>query len=566
MTTSSFPPLLSILIFWPVLGAILVAAVGKSHPERARYWALGVALVELIPAVLLLVLFDWSKDGMQLEELVGWLPAFGLAYHVGVDGISVFLVALTALLAVVALLLSWDDAAGRRPAYAGLVLLLEAGVIGAFAALDLVLFFVFWEAMLVPMYLLTGVLGGPRRVYAALKFFLYTSAGSLIMLAGILVVRFAQPTPTGAGSFDIQALAATPLPPGTQGWLFFAFALAFAIKVPLFPLHNWLVDLYSQSPLGALVLATMLVKVGAYGFLRIAIPLFPDAARGAAPLISILAVVSILYGAMLALAQRDLVRLLAFSSMSHMGFVMLGIFALNMQGIQGASIQLINHGVTVGALFAIAALIRRRTRTLELNRLGGLSARWPILAGFFLLVLFSSVGLPGLNSFVGEFLILLGAFGSNVTLGILAALGIILAAVYLLNAYRRAMWGEPRSEVSGADLRWPEIVALAPLAALVVFIGVFPSTILQPLAGPADAIVRGVTRPSSPEPSDGASAGFPAVVDGSIDLPVVADSSVRQGEPNLGARVTTASCSAYSPEWMAPVAFPQWRTAPVAFP
>jgi NADH-quinone oxidoreductase subunit M len=390
-----------------------------------------------------------------------------------------------------------------------LILFLEGTVVGALVSLDLILYFVFWEAMLIPMYLLISSFGGARRGYAALKFFIYTSVGSLLMLLAILYVSYLHTNNTGAGeiTFDLTALIGTPMTLTAEYWLFAAFALAFAIKLPIFPLHSWLPDAYSQSPITVLVLATMLVKVGAYSFLRFAIPLFPQATRDLMPWLAILATIGIIYGGLVAAAQRDMVRLLAFSSLAHLGFIGLGIFALDRRGIQGSLLQMVNHGVSSGALFLIVAMIAARVGTFDIAALGGLGHRWPVLTGVFVLAAFSSLGLPGLNGFVGEFLILLGAFRTQRLLTVIATFGVLLAAIYVLRLFRRTMFGSERGGENSAtsagtspvtmtgDLSLREIGALLPLLILIVWIGVYPTPFLQRTEGAVRNVVRAIELP-----------------------------------------------------------------------
>lgn len=495
MITLGFP-ILSVLIFLPALGGLLILLAGPARERLVRAIALVVSLVELGLAASLLLALPSGSAAPQLVERAPWIPPLGAEYHLGVDGISALLIGLTALLTVLAVGASWRVMEGRASAFAGSLLFLSTGVVGAFAARDLLLFFVFWEVMLIPMYLLVGTCGGPRRVYAALKFFLYTTAGSLLMLVGLLSLYLYHQAQTGVYTFDLTALATTRLPVDVQVWLFLAFALAFAIKVPIFPLHTWIGDLYTQAPTAALVLATMMVKVGAYGFLRFNLPLFPDASVLLAPILSALAVVGILYGGVVAWAQRDLVRLMAYSSVAHLGFVVLGIFALNGTGASGAVLQMINHGISAGAIFVIAAMIYTRTRTTDLDSLGGLAKRWPVLAGFFLVAVFSSAGLPGLNGFVGEFLILLGAFRAQPAFGVLGALGVVISAIYLLSLYRRAMHERPSDGLDSrsGDVTRREALVLVPMVALIVILGLYPSPVLRLIEGPVEAQLSGTAR------------------------------------------------------------------------
>jgi NADH-quinone oxidoreductase subunit M len=475
-------PILTFLIFLPLAGAVPLLFFARNDTLLVRTWTLLVTLGELLLALVLLPGFRLGVTAPQYVERVPWVPTLGIQYFLGLDGISLAMVLLTAFLAVIAVIASWPAMAGEHSKeYAGFLLLLETGVVGSFLALDLVLFFAFWEAMLIPAYLLVGICGGPRRVYAAYKFFLYTAVGSLLMLIGIIGVYVAHIQAGGAPTFDSLVLAQSPLGGGLQTWAFLAFALAFAIKTPIWPLHTWLPDLYSQSPLGALVLITMLTKVGVYGFLRFAIPLFPTAAASFAPLLAALGIVGIIYGGLSAYVQRDLVLVIAYSSLAHLGFIVLGIFTLSHQGIQGAVVQMVNHGITAGTLFLIASLILARTGTTALDRLGGIAAKWPVLASFGLVAMLSSVGLAGLNGFVGEFLIVYGAFVTNWVYAALAALGIVIAAVYLCRMYGVAMHGPPAPGLQGPDLTGREVVALVPLVVLIVAIGVYPGPLLATL-------------------------------------------------------------------------------------
>lgn len=487
-------PVVSLLIFLPLIAALVCLLLPADSAGLARPLALAVALVTLVIAAVALAGYQGATPGLAYEERVAWAPSLGISYHLGLDGLNILLVALTALLTVVALLTSWERMAERPRLFAALLLLLEGTVIGALSAVDLILYFVFWEAMLIPMYLLIGAFGGARRGYAALKFFIYTSVGSLLMLLAILATAFLH---GGApASFDLADLAGGAMSLGAQRWLFLAFALAFAIKLPLFPLHSWLPDAYTQAPVTVLVLATMLVKVGAYSFFRFAIPLFPQAAAELMPSLAVLATIGIIYGGVIAARQRDIVRLLAFSSISHLGFIGLGIFALDRQAAQGSILQMVNHGLSSGALFVIAALLLARTGTLDLTSLGGLAKRWPVLAACFMLATFSSLGLPGLNGFVGEFLILLGAFQTERVLAVIASFGVLLAAIYLLRLFRSTMHG-PEVAPTGeglvtSDLTARELLALAPLLVLIVWIGVYPAPFLRRTEGAVTQVLATV--------------------------------------------------------------------------
>ncbi|TAK25543.1 MAG: NADH-quinone oxidoreductase subunit M [Chloroflexota bacterium] len=469
--------MITTLIALPVIGALAIL-VFRSSASATRWLSLAFALAEAALAALLVLGFDPGSSGVQFAEAVAWVPALGIQYAVGVDGISLWMIALTAFLAPIAIGASWPLMEEHARDFGALLLLLTSGLIGAFAATDMVLFFVFWEVMLIPMYLLIGMRGGDRRIGAAIKFFIYTAVGSLLMLAGIIALH------VHASSKGINSFAIADLVRAAQGgvpfWIFLVFVLAFAIKVPLFPLHTWLPDAYTQAPLPTLVLGTMLVKVGAYGFIRFIYPLFPNELALNANWLTILAVIGIIYGALCAIAQRDLVRLLAYSSISHLGFVLLGILALNSQGVMGGLIQMVNHSISAGALFIVAAMIARRVGSTDIVNLGGLAARYPLIAAFFLLSMFSSAGVPGLNGFVGEFLTMLGAFQPRQRLVVVAAGGVVLGAIYLVWMFQRLMHGRQKTQtvIDGRDLTMREALVLIPLAVAMVWIGVRPNTLL----------------------------------------------------------------------------------------
>ncbi len=501
-------PVLTALIFIPVVGAAVVPFVNRESTGAIKGWAMVVALANLVVAGIMLSGFQSGTAAMQFVEKVPWIPSLGIGYHLGVDGISVLLVALTAFLTPVAIIASWREMGSRAKEYAVLLLLLESGVIGAFVALDLVLFFVFWEVMLIPLYLLIGVCGGERRVYAALKFFLYTAVGSLLMLVAILAMAILYKGQAGQYSFDLAQLAGMRMPAQLGMWLFLAFALAFAIKVPVFPLHAWLPDAYTQAPTAVLVLATMLVKVGAYGFLRFGLAIFPKEMVAAAPVFLVLGVIGVVYAGLVAVVQRDVVRLLAYSSIAHMAFIVLGIFSLDAQGISGATLQMVNHSLSTGGLFILAAMLTERTRTSQISSLGGLARRWPVMAALFTLVLFSSVGLPGLNGFVGEFLILVGVFQVAPVAAIIASSGVLLAAVYLVWMFQRTMHSEDSGAGAGmGDLSWREIVTLVPVVVMIVWIGIFPTAFLGRMEASVGSLVTQVQVASS-APSQGAVASI----------------------------------------------------------
>jgi NADH-quinone oxidoreductase subunit M len=476
-------PLLSIVVLLPLAGALVLLGFPREHPTAARWCALVVMLLTFVVSLVLYVRFDPALPHMQFGERVAWLPSLGIFYHLGVDGISLPLVLLTTFLSPIALLQAWRSVETKVKEFTIVMLLLETGMLGVFVALDLFLFFIFWEAMLIPMYFLIGIWGGERRIYATLKFVLYTMAGSAVMLVGILVLYFLNAQHTGAWSFYLFDLYRLPLTERQQWWLFGAFFLSFAIKVPLFPFHTWLPDAHVEAPTaGSVILAGVLLKMGTYGFIRFCLPLFPQASLSYAPWISVLAVIGIIYGALVAMVQPDVKKLVAYSSVSHLGFVMLGIFSGTMAGLQGSIIQMVNHGLSTGALFLLVGMIYDRRHTRLIADYGGLWQRVPIFAAFFLIVMFSSIGLPGLNGFVGEFLILLGTFETSRLAAVLAALGIILGAVYMLWMYQRVMFGETTHEANRrlTDLSGREIALMLPILVLMFWIGIYPNTFLRP--------------------------------------------------------------------------------------
>jgi NADH-quinone oxidoreductase subunit M len=473
--------MLSVLIFLPVVGAILLAMMPAEREETIKRTAFGVALLNFVLSLFLLSGFSAAQDDrFQFVERLTWIPQLGIQYYLGVDGIGLALILLTTLLSAIAILSSWTSVERRVREYFIFLLLLETGMIGVFCALDLILFYVFWEAMLIPMYFIIGVWGGPRRVYATIKFVLYTMVGSLLMLVAIIALSLRQ------GTFDLTqietALLTQPIPLQVQLLMFGAFGLAFAIKVPMFPFHTWLPDAHVEAPTaGSVILAGVLLKMGTYGFLRFCLPLFPEASRLAAPYILTLAVVGIIYGALVALPQRDIKKLVAYSSVSHLGFVMLGMFALTSQGMQGGILQMLNHGLSTGALFLIVGMIYERRHTREIAEFGGLWQVIPIFAIFFAITTFSSIGLPGLNGFVGEFLTLLGSFGPYPVLSALGATGVILGAIYMLWMFQRVMQGpldKPENR-SLRDLTPREWSVLIPLVLLMFAIGIMPNPFLN---------------------------------------------------------------------------------------
>ena len=470
---------LTVVTFLPALGALLIMLLVPRRNEPALRWSgLAVSVATFVASLPLWTRFDAGDADMQFEEIMRWMPGFGVGYHVGVDGISVLLVLLTTFLMPVALASAWRAIEDRTKEFVIAMLLLETGMIGVFVSLDLFLFLVFWEAMLIPMYFVIGVWGGANRVYAAIKFVLYTMVGSALMLVAILALYYQHGAATGVYTFDLPTLTRYVIAPGrAQTLMFLAFSLAFAIKVPLFPFHTWLPDAHVEAPTaGSVILAGVLLKMGTYGFLRFCLPLFPDASVDYGPWVYALAVIGIIYGALVSTVQPDLKKLVAYSSVSHLGFVMLGLFTLTPQGMVGAVIQMINHGLSTGALFLMVGMIYERRHTRLIAEFGGLWGVIPAFSALFLIVCLSSLGLPGLNGFVGEFLILVGAFTVDKWLGAIANTGIILAAVYLLWMYQRVALGEIRHEANRrlADLTSREWAVLVPVLLLIVWIGVYP--------------------------------------------------------------------------------------------
>jgi NADH-quinone oxidoreductase subunit M len=453
----------------------------------SRMIALVISLLVFAETLLLWSRFIPGSPEFQFVERHAWIPAFGITYAVGVDGISLLLLVLTGFLTPIALLSSWESVHTKTRAFCMFVLLLESAMLGVFVSLDLFLFYVFWDAMLVPMYFLIGIWGYDRRVYAAVKFILYTMAGSVLMLLAILGLAYLHYTATGSYSFDLLKLYTLDVPDHLQVYFFLAFALAFAIKVPLFPFHTWLPDAHVEAPTaGSVILAGVLLKMGTYGLVRFAFPLFPQAAVYFAPALGVLAVIGIIYGALVAMVQPDMKKLVAYSSVSHLGFVVLGITAMNMQGVQGAVYQMLNHGISTGGLFLIVGMLSDRRHTRLIAEYGGLKKVTPRLVAAFLIITLSSIGLPGLNGFVGEFLILLGAFRTDPKLAAFAATGVILSATYMLWMFQRVNYGPVTNEKNAnlADLQPREWVVIAPIIAVAILMGVLPNIFLRPI-GPS---------------------------------------------------------------------------------
>ncbi len=482
-------PILTFVTFLPAAGMFVVLLLPGSRARAIKIAANVFAGLVFLATLLLLVRFDAASGEMQFVERLPWIKAIGAQYILGLDGISLLLVLLTSLLTFVAMLSSWGAVKTRLKEYYVFLLLLETGMIGVFLALDLILFYVFWEVVLVPMYFLIGVWGGERRLYAAIKFFLYTLFGSVAMLVGILVLRGAHQT------FDWTAMVAagSVVPVALQGWIFLAFFIGFAIKVPMVPFHTWLPDAHVEAPTaGSVILAGVLLKMGSYGFLRFSLPLLPDASRRFAPILVGLALVAIVYGALVSLMQKDMKKLIAYSSVSHMGFVMLGLFALTPLAAKGAVLQMVNHGLSTGALFLLVGVLYERRHTRLIAEFGGLAARMPVYAAVFLIIAMSSIGLPGLNGFVGEFMILMGVFPVSWVWTAVAATGIVLGAAYMLWLYQRVMFGKLENPANETlrDLTVRELATFLPLVVLVFWIGIFPKPFLDLLDKPVERIVR----------------------------------------------------------------------------
>jgi NADH-quinone oxidoreductase subunit M len=475
-------PLLTLIVFTPLAGALIVMLMPKEQHAALRRGAFIFSLLPFALSLVLLARFNSADVGFQFTEKVPWIPQFGIAYSLGIDGISLFLLLLTTFLTPLVILAGWGDVHKRVKEYMVLMLLMETGMLGAFVAVDLFLFYVFWEVMLIPMYFLVGVWGGERRIYAAWKLILYTMTGSLLMLVAILYLVILHNQQNGQFTFDLLQLYDFSAPLATQRWLFAAFALAFAIKVPMFPLHTWLPDAHTEAPTGgSVILAGVLLKMGTYGFLRFAIPLFPLAAREALPIIAVLAVIGIVYGALVSMVQPDLKRLVAYSSVSHLGFVMLGMAALNTQGVEGSIYQMLNHGLSTGALFLAVGVIYERRHTRLIREFGGLWQQLPLYGAVFMIVMLSSVGLPGLNGFVGEFLILLGAFETYRVAAIVGTSGVLLGAVYMLWMYQRVMFGPLTNPANRnlPDLSKREVLVFVPILVMCFVMGLYPKPFLN---------------------------------------------------------------------------------------
>jgi NADH-quinone oxidoreductase subunit M len=491
-------PLLSLVLFIPALGALIIMLfIPKQRTLLIKWFAFIVSVIDFLLSLPLVKYFDSSTNAFQFVEQHSWIPSIGVEYFLGIDGISILLVMLTTFLAAISVLCSFSAIDYRQKEYYVCLLLLSTGMLGVFMALDFFLFYVFWEVMLVPMYFLIGVWGGGRKLYSAIKFFLYTLFGSVIMLLGILTLYFLYPSLTGQPhTFNILKLTyELNIPETYQFWLFLAFFIGFAIKVPMFPFHTWLPDAHTDAPTaGSVILAGILLKMGTYGFVRFNLPMFPHASHVFVPFMAVLAIIGIIYGALVAMAQKDVKRLVAYSSVSHLGFVMLGIFALNPQGIVGGLLQMINHGLSTGGLFLIVGIIYERRHTRMISDFGGLSHQIPIFSTIFAITMLSSIGLPGLNGFVGEFLILLGVFKAKYIYAIFGVTGIILGAAYMLWLYQRMMFGnldKPENQrLKDCNIR--EIIYMIPLIIFMFWIGLYPKPYLNLMGPTVDKLVERV--------------------------------------------------------------------------
>ncbi len=498
--------ILSLVTYLPALAALAILLIPPGSQRTIKVVALLASLVTFVVSLHLVFHFDVGEGGMQFEESIPWIQTatFRINHYLGIDGISLFLVILTTFLTPLAILSSWVSITKQVKFYMICLLTLETGMVGVFCALDLVLFYVFWEVMLIPMYFLIGVWGGEQRIYAAVKFILYTMVGSLLMLVAILYLFFAN----GGTSFDLVQITerlssgALSLSWREQLWLFLAFLLAFAIKVPMFPLHTWLPDAHVEAPTaGSVILAGVLLKMGTYGLLRFCLPMFPTTAVSLAPYISILALIGIIYGALVAMVQPDLKKLVAYSSVSHMGLVVLGIFAFTAQGLEGGTIQMLNHGLSTGALFLLVGMIYDRRHTRMISDFGGLAHTNPVLASAFLIVTLSSIGLPGLNGFVGEVLVLVGTFVRNRAYAAVAALGMILGAVYMLWMYQRVFFGKVTNPANSEmkDIGMREKVILLPIVIMMLWIGVYSNTFLSRMEASMRLVQYRIENARSPE-------------------------------------------------------------------
>ena len=541
-------PLLSLILFTPLAGALLLLFVNKRHEDAIRWIANLFALAGFVVSLPLWFWYESANPGWQFQEHAEWIPSIGASYFLAVDGFSALMVLLTTLMGVIAILSSWTAITERVKEYYIFMLVLQTGMIGAFVSLDFLLFFLFWEVMLVPMYFLIGVWGGGRRLYSAIKFFLYTLVGSVVMLLGILALYFYNIEAGNPATFDVTWFQQLNLPFNLQWWIFLSFFLGFAIKVPMFPFHTWLPDAHTDAPTaGSVILAAVLLKMGTYGFIRFSLPILPEATRDFVPMMVTLSIIGIVYGALVAMAQHDWKRLVAYSSVSHMALVMLGMFALTPVGITGSIVQQLNHGISTGALFLIVGIVYERRHTREISEYGGLSKIMPVYAAVFLIMTLSSIGMPALNGFIGEILILQGVFVVSKAWAAVAASGIVLGAAYMLWLYQRTMFGaieNPKNE-GLKDLSLREFATFAPLIVLAVWIGLYPKPFLDRLD---TSVARVIARVNAAYPvtarADCARAGDIAAAAGDVSRVLLAGCP----EPAPGGDVATVASSVLRPE------------------
>ena len=516
MSNTAEFPLLSLIMFTPLVGAVLLLFVSKHSENTIRWLANGFAVLGFLVSVPLWFWLDQSTSAWQVVERLSWIPSIGAEYFIGVDGFSALLILLATLMGSIAILSSWTAITERVKEYYIFLLLLQTGMIGAFVSLAFLLFFVFWEVMLVPMYFLIGIWGSTNRLYSAIKFFLFTLVGSVIMLLGILAVYFYHHEVTGVYTFDITRFHELNMPFDLQWWVFLAFFLGFAVKVPMFPFHTWLPDAHTDAPTaGSVILAAVLLKMGTYGFIRFSLPILPEATQAFVPWVVWLSIIGIIYGALVAMAQRDWKRLVAYSSVSHMGMVMLGMFALTPVGITGSIVQQINHGISTGGLFLLVGVVYERRHTREISEYGGLSKIMPAYAAVFLVMTMSSIGLPTLNGFIGEILILQGIFVVNKVWAAFAATGIVLGAAYMLWLYQRTMFGavnNPKNE-GLSDLSLREFATFTPLLILAVWIGLYPKPFIDRLDTSVDRVMARVNSTYAPLNAGAADEGEPGEAD-----------------------------------------------------
>jgi NADH-quinone oxidoreductase subunit M len=523
-------PLLSIVLFTPLAGALLLLFVNKRYEDAIRWIANLFTLAGFVVSLPLWFWFDAHKPGWQFVERAQWIPSIGATYFLAVDGFAILLILLTTLLGFIAVLSSWTAITERVKEYYIFLLVLQTGMLGAFMSLDFLLFFLFWEVMLVPMYFLIGIWGSDRRLYSAIKFFLYTLVGSVVMLLGILALYFHNHTVTGVYTFDVTVFHQLAIPFNLQWWIFLAFFLGFAIKVPMFPFHTWLPDAHTDAPTaGSVILAGILLKMGTYGFLRFSLPILPEASRAFVPMMAVLSIVGVIYGALVAMAQHDWKRLVAYSSVSHLALVMLGMFALTPVGITGSIVQQINHGISTGALFLIVGIVYERRHTRMIAEYSGLSKIMPVYAAVFMVMMLSSIGMPALNGFIGEILILQGVFVVSKVWAAVAASGIVLGAAYMLWLYQRTMFGKvenPKNE-GLKDLNLREFATFAPLIVLALWIGLYPAPFLDRLTTSVDRVVARVNTTYAPKTAQ--------------------QSPAAKTDPNCGDAAATAAAVAANP-------------------